>query len=211
FARGPNPTLSIQVPNNTPAPSGQTVATANFLPIVLSSINGVQSADIDLVYDSRLLTINNVTLGPAFSSGYVLGAPSDNPIPGTTLRTRHIGVAGSPNAGTGAPPIVLIRASVPNGPPSVLAFYGDQAGLDPQNLLVNGLPADDDDGVQVDAYFGDVDGNPLSVSNDAGTILNVNLVPATAGFAQYPQLDPRILADVDGLPNGGAPGVPSAN
>ncbi len=179
FARGPNSTANIVLPNST----------GNGIPITLTSAVNVTAVTFNLVYNSALLNISGALSGPA----------------GTiTLVSNTAGVASfsfqSSTPLSGTLTLGYIIAQVPN---SAAASYKSKALLHLSDIVINGsiTTATNKDGIEAVAYLGDVAGtgsfNPL----DAALIGEV-AVNAAPGFAAYPLLDPTIIGDVSNSGNG---------
>jgi len=77
------------------------------------------------------------------------------------------------------------------------AAYGAKQVLDLDEVLVDGQGATDDDAVQVVGYLGDTSGNAAYTTLDGQQIQRV-LVKLDAGFAAYPNVDPLLVADING-------------
>jgi hypothetical protein len=87
---------------------------------------------------------------------------------------------------------VTIAASVPD-----TALYSDKAVLNLSSVKVNGVNAAGESGVDVAAYLGDVLGTGLANATDASLVDQVGSGAGT-GFSAFKDLDPSIIAGVDG-------------
>jgi hypothetical protein len=109
----------------------------------------------------------------------------------------------NPISATATAPLVLgdITAVVPSGPgAAALSMYQVKELLQLGNIAINGNAnsgAVSANGIHVNAYFGDVNGD--KVINGLDT-LTANMVAQgqAAGFSAYTQLDPVIIGDVAG-------------
>jgi hypothetical protein len=183
---------TINVPNNIPD-SG--------IPIALSSGLGVTSASFTLQYNPSLLAISGAVSKIPGATFTVILTPIS-----PTLATAVLSFSSPSPISTTTAPITLgcLLATVPL---SATASYGAKALLHFSSATLNGtagaIAVTNQDGVEVAAYFGDVDetGGPLAL-NDASAISAVaSGVPNTAaqtipGFAAYPNVDPIIIGDV---------------
>jgi hypothetical protein len=79
------------------------------------------------------------------------------------------------------------------------APYTDKQLIDLSEVLINqgAIPARDDDGVHLIAYFGDASGNGRYSASDAVFALRA-AIGLDGGFAGFPLADPALLADVTG-------------
>jgi hypothetical protein len=101
--------------------------------------------------------------------------------------------AGGPSAlAAGKVHLLDLQAFVPS-----TAAYGAKQVLDLGEVLVNGQGATDDDAVQVVGYLGDTSGNAAYTTLDGQQIQRV-LVKLDSGFAAYRNVDPLIIADING-------------
>lgn len=175
FARGPQQTLGVS-------------ATATGILLTLSNASGITSATLQVKYDPTLITFTGATI----PSGLPAGAA-------VSLDTSINGIATiqftSPTAlSVGAVNFVNLLATVPANAP-----YRNKQVLDVANVVLNGgsIPAIDDDGVHVVAYFGDVTANGTYSAQDAAQVARL-AVGLDAGLAPFKLLDPTIIADVNG-------------
>ena len=183
---------TINVPNNIPG-SG--------IPIVLSSGLGVTSGSFTLQYNPSLLAISGaVTKIPGATFTVILTPISP------TLATAVLSFSSPAPISTSATPITIgnLLATVPL---SATATYGAKALLHFSSDTLNGtagaIAITNQDGVEVAAYFGDVDetGGPLALNDATVIAATASGVPNTAaqtipGFAAYPNIDPIIIGDV---------------
>ncbi len=176
FARGPDSTTTINVPN-----------TASLgIPITLTNATGVTSVTFNLTYNPALLVLNTT--------------PTQNGASGTfTLVSNSGGVASfsfstSTPLGSGTQTLGGILATVPN---SAASLYKDKALLHLSGIVVNGgsITATANDGIEVVDYFGDVAGEGYYSPLDAALISRV-AVGLDTGLASFPLLDPEVVDDL---------------
>ena len=186
FARGPNSAAQVVVPNTASA------ATTG-IPIVLTNAAAnLTTATFTLNYNPAILNIT----GTLNSGGDTFTLMSNNTATGTAT-FQATGMTGS-----GTITLGQIVADVPNSSASI---YKSKSVLDLSNIVLSGsgytgaATAYNADGVDVDAYFGDVSGDGLVTAGDAGLVSRVQTNTDT-GFAAYPLLDPIIIGGVDGNP-----------
>lgn len=179
FARGPNSSATINLPNTG----------SLGIPISISDGTNVRDIDFTFSYDPSLLNVTGaVSLVPGWS------VTVNNTTPGVLNVSAH-GVASDLSGGPQN--VVKILASVPNNAP-----YGAAAALRLTNIIVKTnapviIPTFGDTSVQKVAYFGDVNGDRQYV-NDPGLISRV-VVGLDSGFADLPNVDPAVVADIDGM------------
>ena len=168
---------------------GQSVALSNSvgIPISISNATNVTQASFTLTYDPTLLTITNVTAATG------LTVQSDN----TTIVDAHhwiltVTMSGSASFTTIANQLATITASVPDAAP-----YQDKSVLNLGNVVVNSAPASGVSGVEAVAYLGDVLGTGVPNATDASLVDQVGSGAGT-GFSTFKDLDPSIIAGVDG-------------
>ncbi len=182
FARGPDNSTPIKVPNNT----------SLGIPITLYQAANVTDAAFTLSYNSALLNITSV----------LQGANSDATDPNSSLTlvsaltpglaTFHYHDA-TPQSGA----LVLgdIVAVVPN---TAVNLYKTKALLQIGNVVLNQgsiTGAVGATSVQINSYFGDLDGDGLVMGNDK-LIANQVAVGLATGFDAYKLADPVITGDV---------------
>ena len=181
FAHGPDSAANVELPN----------ATGTGIPITLANAIGVTSATFQLDYNPALLDITGALNGPSGTF--------------TLVSTPSGGVANfsfqSATALSGSLTLGQIVAQVPN---SAAAVYKSKALLHLSNISLNGgnSAVANDDGVQVDAYLGDVLGDGTYSPLDASLIARV-ATDFDSGFAAFGLLDPAIIGDLttDGFVN----------
>jgi len=163
------------------------------LPVAISNAQGVKSASFTLHYNPALLTITGATAGAGISGSVSL----DTSMPGMAV----VSVTNSTqlSAASGAQTLVHLTASVPSGAP-----YGSKQILDLANLHVLDtspvpaeLPAIDDDGIHVAAYFGDANGSQSYNAPDATAAQRI-IVGLDTGLASYQLADPYLIVDING-------------
>ncbi len=179
FARGPDSTSVINLPNNTSAG----------IPLNISSGTGVTAGTFTLMYNAALLDISGATLNSALSGASLSLDPASTP--GEAIIDF---AKGSSTLSSGVVNLGGLVATVPN---SAAAYYGGMALLHFSGVALagSGVTAMADDAVQVVAYFGDAAGDgdlnstdPLDISDTA-----VNLY---SGFSAYPLANPATIADI---------------
>ncbi|MBN8225147.1 MAG: cadherin-like domain-containing protein [Xanthomonadales bacterium] len=175
FMRGPGQFVDVTAPSQN-----------GFLPLYLSDGAGVSSVEFTLHYDPALLDLQTVSAG----AGLPAGATVERlPAPDGVLKVR----VSSPSAlAAGKVHLLDLQAFVPS-----TAAYGAKQVLDLGEVLVNGQGATDDDAVQVVGYLGDTSGNAAYTTLDGQQIQRV-LVKLDSGFAAYRNVDPLIIADING-------------
>ena len=96
--------------------------------------------------------------------------------------------------GSGPLDVVTLTAEVP-----ATTTYRDKQIFNLSGITLNGgtIPAIDDDGVQLVAYFGDTTGNGTYSSLDAQRVLRL-AVGLDSGLATYLLADPLIIGDITG-------------
>jgi hypothetical protein len=183
FARGPDGSAIITVPNNKTVPG---------IPITLYNAAGVQDATFTLTYNPLILTpsaggIGDSPAGSTFTMGTITSIDSTHSTAGFTYHnaTAHSGT------------VVLgdILATVPN---SAAAIYKTKELLTLSGITVTGgATVQAANGIHVDAYLGDVHVTALPAI-DASDALDAERVAsgAASGFSAYTLLDPAIIGNV---------------
>jgi hypothetical protein len=176
IARGPQ--QSVQVP--------ATAATG--IPLSLSDAAGITSATFEFRYDPSLLQIEGASVAAGLPTGAMVLL--DTSTPGVAI----VQFSSSTPLSAGMTHFVNLQASVPATAP-----YLQKQVLDLANISLNGgaIPAIDDDGVHVAAYFGDVTANGTLTAQDAAQIARL-AVGLDNGFAPYAMLDPVVIGDING-------------
>jgi hypothetical protein len=156
------------------------------LPIRIDNAADVQQVDLELVYDPRLLTVNDVTLAASMPAGWAVtktaGAPGH----------MTVSLSGAAPLSTGARDLLSISASVPAS-----ATRGAAQVVQLRGVQINGkldIPVLGDSAVLVAGYVGDATGNGTYSGMDATYIASVS-VGLTSGFDAYPLIDPVIIGD----------------
>lgn len=178
FARGP------QQPVNVPANA------TSGLPISFSDGGGITSASFELRYNPALLNINGAFVAPGLPAGANV---TINSTPGVAV----IQFTSPTPLAAGTTRFVDLQTSVPTNAP-----YRSKHVLDLTSISINGgaIPARDDDGLHVVAFFGDTTASGNYSSSDASQIARL-AVGLESGIQQFKLLDPVIIADITG--NGG--------
>jgi len=189
-------TVTLSVPDLARG-YGQTVdvpaSGASGMPITISSAQGISGVDFQLNYDPALLNITAVTIGNGINGSVAFNIPT----PGTLLVT--ISSAGELRSQPGSATLVNLTATVPTG-----AAYASKHLLDLRNVHIyddstnpTELPALDDDGIHIAAYFGDANGSQTYNAPDA-TAAQRLIVGLDTGFASYQLADPYLIVDING-------------
>ncbi|HXG10201.1 MAG TPA: cohesin domain-containing protein [Gemmataceae bacterium] len=194
FTIAPSPAVVVSVPDFMRGPGQPVNVPANAalpgIPLRLSNGDGIDSIDLTLRYDPALLTVTGAAVGPAVPAGatVIINTTTPGVVVLSFLSPRSLP----------AGPIDFVRliATVPTNAP-----YRDKHVLDLTGIQINegAIPAVDDDGLHVAAFFGDV--APSGMSNvfysslDAVRTSRV-VVGLDSGFEVFPLADPTVLADI---------------
>jgi hypothetical protein len=192
FARGPDGSKLINLPNN------QSLG----IPLTISAGNAVTSGTFTLQYNSALLDISGTMSNPALA-GSVLSLDAAS-APGKAILDFT-----SPTAltATGSIRLGSLLATVPNAASS---SYKAKALLSFTGSVLNGgaVAVVGEDAVELVAYAGDVNGDGVLSGGDAGMMARVavgmdtNSASGTlGGFAAYPMADPVLVGDLNGNSN----------
>ncbi len=179
FARGPNASANINLPNTA----------SNYIPITLySNGSSTTSGQFVLQYNSSLLSLTGASVNTALSGVTFTLDPKSQP--GDAV----IDFSSTSALASGTVRLGGLIAQVPNTAP-----YAEVQLLHWSSLTLNGgaVGATNQDAIQVVAYFGDADGNGTYSGTDATMISNVSVAFDT-GFAAYPTVAPVIIAGLDG-------------
>lgn len=161
-------------------------ANGSGLPLRISDGSGVTSVQVDLIYDSALLSIPTGTFpGGPFGSTLTISTISG----GVQLSVSGLTGATGSNA-----TIASIGASIP-----VTAPYSAKQLLDFRNVVVNGgaIASRDDDSVHVAAYLGDSNGSRTLTGGDASLASQLATGLGT-GLVAFQTADPIVLLDANG-------------
>ena len=187
FARGPDSSSVITVPNNKSAPG---------IPITLYNVPaaGVTDAAFTLTYNPQLFvpTAGGTGDAPAGST-FTMG-------PIVNIDSTHSSVAFTYHNGTAQSGTVVLGDVLARVPVSASAIYKTTELLALSNITVSGgATVQAASGIHVDAYLGDVHvtGAPAIDASDA---LDEETFIANkyTGFSAYPLLDPVIVGNVAG-------------
>jgi hypothetical protein len=181
FARGPDSSDAINVPNN---------AVGNGIPVALSNGVGVTDATFVLQYNANLLNITGGTVNPALT-----GATFTVTTSGSGAAAQATIVFHSPTAlASGAVRLGGLTATVPSNAP-----YKSKELLHWNSLSLNGgtIPTVADDGVHAVVFLGDVSGDGSYSSADS-VLLSRLASAADSGLAAFPVLDPLLVGDING-------------
>ncbi len=189
FARGPNAsgdtTTLVKVPND-PANGGHVG-----IPITMYNASSLTSAGFTLTYNSNILTVTGGISDPSNAAATFHMTSNVMDADGVHSIATFAFTSAAPQNGT----LILgdITAYVPY---SARSQYQVKDLLALSNIAVSGgatvVPAD---AVDVDAYFGDVNGDHHLDGLDKGLIANVASTVST-GFTAFTLLDPAIVGDV---------------
>jgi hypothetical protein len=157
-------------------------------PVTLSEGTDVTDVQFSLNFDPALLKITEVHLGSSLPAGTQLQSDLSQ----SGVATVHINSPSPMNSG--AVELVRLIAQVPAN-----AVYTRAGVLDLNLVSVNheAIASVGDDGVQVVGYLGDTSGNQRYSSLDGSRTLRV-VAGLDSGFAQYPTINPTIIADITG-------------
>ena len=189
FARGPGQMVDLTANN------GSDVT----LPVRATGTN-VFSVDFDLVYDTRLLTINPFIVGgvSAVRPGWTVTA---NQTVSGFIATLEVTASGTtPFSGTDVN-VVNITAAVPTTAP-----YGASQVLRLQNSFVNEDNALDDAAIEKVYFPGDANGSgiltgsapPSAYTGEDAALISRVVVNISTGFDATPLVDPAIVGDASG-------------
>ncbi len=185
FARGPDNTHPIQIPNNVSAG----------VPITLYNAVNVTNATFTVAYNSTILSITGALGGAGSDATYASSQFTYvSAAAGLATFTFH---DTTPRSGT----LVLgdVVATVPVSTPSK-ASYQVKDQLQIGNIVISPTPVNTplaSNGIHINSYFGDVtgDGNITGLDTLAANAVATGLA---TGFSAYKQLDPAIAGDVVG-------------
>ncbi len=186
FARGPNASSPIEVPNGVSAG----------IPITLYNAANVTSVTFSIAYNPALLTIESTLSGTT--------SDATDPAAALKLITNTGGLAtfqyndASAASLTPSNPLVLgdLIAVVPN---TAANLYETRELLQLSNVIINGTQGNavSAGGLHVNAYLGDVNGDGKVNGLDKLEVNQVAIGAAT-GFNAYAQVDPVVIGDVAG-------------
>ena len=168
----------------------------------------LRAASFTLTYDPTLLTIASSGALTPSPDATAAGLTTVTYTPPTIVDAHHWTITVHMSGGTGfttpaisqsnptgTDQLVLITATVPN-----TASYKDKSMLSVSNVVVNGTSAAGVSGVEVAAYLGDIAGTGVANAGDASIVSQVGAGAGT-GFNAFKDLDPSIIAGVDGSLN----------
>jgi hypothetical protein len=186
FARGPDGTHPIKVPNDT----------AHGIPVTLYNAANVTDVAFTLSYNPSVLTVTAGTTGDATGTGTVTFTRVGFRRIDATHTTANF-VYHNDTAQSGTVVLGDIVADVPSPSFLLRPIYRTKELLGLGAIKVNGadFTGVTADGVHVNAYFGDVTGNGKIDGLDVMTANTVAQGTAT-GFAAFTLLDPAIIGDV---------------
>ena len=191
FARGPNAsgdtTTLVKVPND-PANGGHVG-----IPITIYNASNLTSAGFTLTYNANILTVTGGVSDPSNASAMFQMTSNVMSGDGVHSVATFAFMRATPASGTQI--LGDITAYVPY---SARSQYQVKDLLALGNITVNSRAAVvPGNAVDVDAYFGDVNGDHHLDGVDKGLIANVASTLNT-GFSAFTLLDPAIIGDVSG-------------
>jgi|GEM_PF-4930810 len=184
-------TVTVGLPNVARGPGQAVNLPANGtsgVPLSLSNGAGITSATLEVRYDPALLNITAAAIAPGLPVGATVDLNTSSPgiavIQFTTPTPLPAGITR----------FVDLQAAVPAS-----AVYRTKQVLDITNISLNGgaIPAMDDDGLHVAAFFADVTGDGTYSAQDASLIARL-AVGLDSGFQDFRLLDPKINGDITG-------------
>ncbi|HNL97161.1 MAG TPA: Ig-like domain-containing protein, partial [Accumulibacter sp.] len=184
FMRGPG--QAVDVP-----------ATGKRLPVSMTSAGGLRSLVFTIDYDPRLLAINGAQPAAGLPPGSELRFETAARDSGGQRARVTVILPGETTLAAGTVRLVdlvaEVPASAPYGAKQILALAVEQVnGGAPEIASVA-----TDDALHLVGYFGDTSGNAAYSTLDGQQIQRV-LVKLDAGFAAYPNVDPLLVADING-------------
>ncbi len=179
FARGPDGSSAIKVPNNS----------AGGIPITLYNAVNVTDVAFTLTFTSGLFAVTGASTTDSSRAG------SSFTLTSSTATTAKFSYHNStPQSGK-----IVLGDVLANVPGSAKTSYKLKNPLQFSTITVNGVTftGTSATGIHVNAYAGDVSGDGLIGAPDVNPMFNVAIGAAT-GFAPYSLLDPAIIGDVAG-------------
>ncbi len=183
--------LSIPDVVRGPGQALQVNTTDTGIPVKINDGTNIYAFEISVEYNPTLMTVSNVVVPSSLSNILQITYNMS-----TAGRIDVVGVAinGLP---TGAQKLFLITGTVPNS-----SLYRSKAELKLSNVNLynldnNTVPVTLDHGIQLVSYIGDVTGDGRYNSLDP-LRLQRHLVNLDRWFAQFPLVDPLLVADVTG-------------
>ncbi len=192
FRRGPNASgdtsTLIKVPND-PANGGHIG-----IPITIYNAANLTSAGFTLTYNANILTVTGGVSDPSNAGGGLPDDEQSSRVPTAFIRW--------PRSRSPIPPSSAARKSLATSRPMCrirrAANIRSRILLALGNITVNsGATVVPGNAVDVDAYFGDVNGDHHLDGLDKGLIANVASTVNT-GFTAFTLLDPAIIGDLSG-------------
>jgi hypothetical protein len=181
FARGPDSSSTIKVPNNS----------AKGIPVTLANAPaGTTDVVFTLDFDPRLLTPTGAGVNDSSGAGstFTMGTPANGAV--TFTWHNSTGLAGD----------IVLGDILANVPSSAANLYRAKELLTPTDIKVNGAaftgvtsPA-----VHVNAYFGDLSGDGQITGLDLATAANVaaGTPSSPIGLPAYGLVDPGMIGDI---------------
>ncbi|EXI89955.1 MAG: Cohesin domain protein [Candidatus Accumulibacter regalis] len=175
FMRGPGQSVDLTA-----------CSQGGFLPLYLSDGSGVTSVEFTLTYDPTALVVQGVSAGADLPANATI---EDLSAANGVLKVR---ITSPITLAAGKVQLLNIAAWVP-----ATAVYGVKEVLDLDAVIVDGAAAVGDDALHLVGYIGDASGNGAYSTLDGQQIQRV-IVNLDSGFAAYPNVDPLIVADING-------------
>jgi len=174
---------------------GQTIhlpaSTSTGIPITISSAQAIASASLTLNYDPALLTISAAAVG----SGIAGSVSIDTSTAG--VARIHVTSSGQLSAAPGPQVLVRLTAAVPAAAAYAASHVLDLTDLRILHTSAAELPAIDEDGIHIAAFFGDANGSQSYNAPDATATQRI-IVGSNSGLAPYPLADPYLVVDING-------------
>ena len=182
FARGPNGSANVNLPNTN------TLG----VPVSISDGTNVDAVDFSLTYNPQLLDITGVSAIPAnWTTNFNIIVNS------STSDTINVTAEGNSfDLSSGMQNIVRLIANVPDNAPYDAAT-ASRSATSRSRTTANPIATIGDIAVQKVLYFGDVNEDRAYSGGDA-TLISRVVVGTDSGFHDEPDVDPVIVADIDG-------------
>ncbi len=186
FARGPGQEINL--------PADTTLG----IPLSISEAAGLRTVNLQIGYDTSLLTFAAATVGADMPAGTTVEMNVLNNT--ATSGVVEITLTSPTELPAGSQTLVNLQATVPLAGASQI--YGSHQVLDIARLSATGaggtpVPVVEDDALHLVTYFGDVSANGRINASDAAQLGRVAVLSDT-GFAGTPLVDPSIAADITG-------------
>lgn len=193
-----NNTSEIGVQDSVRGPGQELNLPANSsdgLPITIDSDGAaIRNASFAIDYNPNLLDVTAVVPGASMPAGSTAAVDASTPGRAVVTFNSPTDLPAGPNT------LVNLQADVPTN--NAAAIYGERHVLDINSIVLTNaagteLPAVDNDGLHVAAFFGDVSGNGGINASDASQVARV-AASLVSGFAEFLLTDPMIVGDISG-------------